>query len=160
MDSIAMQPMMPNMAASVSNATLSPPLSDANSRNTQTDNIADSAIANVPRAPVMDPPSASIDDFNSVDVSARFNFSELLSQLNQQLSASNMSVRFAQDELANRSVFTLQDSTSGELVRQVPAEEVLAISRNIQQFLETNIYARMGQTESSFAPGLLTDQQA
>jgi len=85
---------------------------------------------------------------------------EIISQLNEQLTSLGMSVRFGVDEMSNRNFFSIEDSVSGEQVRQIPAEEILSVSRNLTQFLETNLYARMGQTESSFAPGLLTDQQA
>ncbi|AHF02329.1 hypothetical protein THIAE_07275 [Thiomicrospira aerophila AL3] len=83
----------------------------------------------------------------------------LISQLDSQFSSLGMTVRFGIDEASNRNYIAIEDSVSGDLVRQIPSEEMLSISRNLQQFLESNLYARVGQSEENFAPGLLTDQQ-
>ena len=39
---------------------------------------------------------------------------------------------FARDESLNRSVITVRDTTNNQVVRQIPSEEVIAISRQIR----------------------------
>jgi len=39
---------------------------------------------------------------------------------------------FARDESVNRSVITVRDTTTNQVVRQIPSEEVIAISRQIR----------------------------
>jgi len=43
---------------------------------------------------------------------------------------------FRIDESIDRSVITVRDSNSGQLVRQIPAEEVVEIARQIKQDLD------------------------
>jgi flagellar protein FlaG len=120
-------------------------------------------LDNTQQPPLNEAGSSSQANQSSPQVSQQVSTDDVIDvvrQLDSQLSALGMSIRFGVDEDSNRSFFSIEDSVSGEQVRQIPSDEILSISRNIQQFLETNLYARMGQTESSFAPGLLTDQQA
>ena len=46
------------------------------------------------------------------------------------------SLSFRRDDTINRSIITVRDSTTNQLVRQIPAEEVVAIARDIRQDLE------------------------
>ena len=145
MESVSLQPAMGVVQDQLSNL----PPSRFSSSSSQSVNITDTSVsASIPE-PVTTPEPRSAEQM-----------AEIINQLNEQLTTLGMSVRFGVDEASNRNYFSIEDSVSGEQVRQIPAEEILSVSRSLTQFLETNLYARMGQTESSFAPGLLTDQQA
>ena len=58
---------------------------------------------------------------------------EAVRQLNEQASANNRNLAFNIDDVVNRSIIRVTDKTSGELVRQIPAEEVLHVSHNIEK---------------------------
>lgn len=149
MDTISMQPV------NLGNASV-PGLIQPKSliTNSTSSNIIP-VLANQQTPTTADKPSDLVDtNFSSEDAN------KLISQLERQLSSLGMSVRFGVDEASNRNYFAIEDSLSGDLVRQIPSEEMLSISRNLQQFLESNLYARVGQTEDGFAPGIITDQQA
>ena len=42
---------------------------------------------------------------------------------------------FSQDESLNKAIITVTDSKTNELVRQIPAEEVVAVARHIKESL-------------------------
>ena len=44
-------------------------------------------------------------------------------------------IRFQPSEIANRTLITVQDSASGEIVRQIPSKAVIAIAAYIEQYL-------------------------
>ena len=53
--------------------------------------------------------------------------------INQALKQSNKNLEFSIDESTNKQVFKLTDSETGEVIRQYPTEEMLSISRAIDQ---------------------------
>ena len=54
--------------------------------------------------------------------------------INQVMRQSNNSLEFSVDTDTNRTVVKMKDTETGELIRQFPSEETLAISRAIDQF--------------------------
>lgn len=54
--------------------------------------------------------------------------------INQVLRQSNHSLEFSVDNDTKRPIVKLVDTDTGELIRQIPSEETLAISRSIGQF--------------------------
>jgi flagellar protein FlaG len=50
-------------------------------------------------------------------------------RLNELMSSQQRNLAFHVDELSGRTVITVLDATTNEVVRQIPAEEVLAASR-------------------------------
>lgn len=54
--------------------------------------------------------------------------------VNKSLQQSNRMLEFSIDEETSRTIVKLMDSETGEVVRQIPSEEMLAISRSIDQF--------------------------
>lgn len=54
--------------------------------------------------------------------------------INQVMRQSNNSLEFSVDNETKLPVVKMVDSTTGELIRQYPSEETLAISRDIAQF--------------------------
>ncbi|OGT02485.1 MAG: hypothetical protein A2143_10340 [Gallionellales bacterium RBG_16_57_15] len=51
--------------------------------------------------------------------------------INKVLKQSNMNLEFSVDDSTNKTVFKLKDSETGDVIRQYPTEEMLAISRAI-----------------------------
>ena len=58
------------------------------------------------------------------------------SLLNQVMQQSNSSLQFSVDTDTNTPIVRLVDTNTGELIRQIPSEEALAISRSIDQALQ------------------------
>lgn len=54
--------------------------------------------------------------------------------INKALRQSNRNLEFRLDEQTNRVVVKLTDTETGELIRQIPSDEMLAISRAIGEF--------------------------
>lgn len=54
--------------------------------------------------------------------------------INQVLRQSNHSLEFSVDNDTKRPIVKLVDTDTGQLIRQIPSEETLAISRSIGQF--------------------------
>ena len=54
--------------------------------------------------------------------------------VNKALRVSNRSLEFRLDEQTNRVVVKLTDTETGEVIRQIPSDEMLAISRALGEF--------------------------
>lgn len=67
--------------------------------------------------------------------------------VNRAMRQANMSLELSVDSTTKKPVVKMMDSETGELIRQFPSEEVLAIASSIDQFLE-------------FQQGLLLKQKA
>lgn len=53
--------------------------------------------------------------------------------INRALKQSNQNLEFSVDESTNKQLFKLKDSETGDVIRQYPTEDMLAISRSIDQ---------------------------
>lgn len=70
-------------------------------------------------------------------------------------------LQFELDQDADKMVFYLKDAQTGETLRQIPDETVLRISKNINQFLETQQrQASSAVDASTLLSGLITDTRA
>jgi flagellar protein FlaG len=63
--------------------------------------------------------------------------------LNRQLESASHDLRFSLDESTGKMIVRVVDTDTGEVIRQIPSEELLAISRSLDRL-----------------KGLLFDQQA
>lgn len=54
--------------------------------------------------------------------------------LNQSMQQSNRNLEFSVDTSTKKVVVRMVDTSTGELIRQIPSDETLAISRDIEQF--------------------------
>lgn len=54
---------------------------------------------------------------------------DAVAEMNRAMRQSNRSLEFSVDEESERVVVRLKDSETGELIRQIPSEETLAIAR-------------------------------
>lgn len=57
---------------------------------------------------------------------------EALKDVNQQLEVARQSLQFSVDEDLGRTVVKLVDGKTGEVVRQIPSEELLAIAKRLR----------------------------
>lgn len=61
---------------------------------------------------------------------------QVVTQLNQSMQTIQRNLHFSLDEASGQTVIQVVNSQTGETVRQIPSEEALRISRNIQQQLD------------------------
>jgi flagellar protein FlaG len=64
---------------------------------------------------------------------AKVDVQQAVSQINDFIQAFNRDLKFRVDRDTNQVVVTVMDSQSGEVIRQIPSEEVLAVARSLDQ---------------------------
>ncbi|WP_305460480.1 flagellar protein FlaG [Photobacterium leiognathi] len=85
------------------------------------------------------PPTEQVNVLNRTDVDDPLNSSlqdnhseqERIKQIEMVLEQFNRSLRFHQDEETGEQIATIVDKTSGEVIRQVPAQELLELNKNL-----------------------------
>ena len=81
--------------------------------------------------------------------------SSMMDTLNAQLEKLNNYLRFEKDEDTEKMVVMIKDSETNEIIRQIPSEEFLAVSKNISAYLE----ARKQLPDGGFPLGLITNNK-
>ena len=61
----------------------------------------------------------------------RQNMQEVLSMLNEQVSSGKQGLGFSFDQVSDRTVVTVRNTQSGEVVRQIPTEDFMTLSHKI-----------------------------
>ncbi|MDH4284430.1 MAG: flagellar protein FlaG [Gallionellaceae bacterium] len=79
------------------------------------------------------PPAKQAIEAMSVQVSAE-QLKKVAENINKVLRESGRSLEFSVDKDTNKQVFRLLDTETGDVIRQFPTEEMLAISRAIDKF--------------------------
>lgn len=81
----------------------------------------------------------------------------LMDDINAQLMTSKSFLRFEKDEETDTMVVFIKNGETDEVIRQIPSQEFLAISKNITNFLEMS-----RQLSEKMAPplGLITHEKA
>ena len=74
------------------------------------------------------PPAVPAFDVSDLD--------KAVEDLQQYVKDLGRNLSFSRDEALNRDVITVRDKETDEVVRQIPGEEVLAISRQIKEDLD------------------------
>jgi len=64
----------------------------------------------------------------------KIDLSEALEQLTQIARRTARDLQFSVDEVSGRTVITVINASTAEIVRQIPSEEVLALARNFDGF--------------------------
>ena len=85
------------------------------------------------------PPTEQVNALNRTDIDDPLNSSlqesgsdqERIKQIEMVLEQFNRSLRFHQDEETGEQIATIVDKTSGEVIRQVPAQELLELNKNL-----------------------------
>jgi len=67
----------------------------------------------------------------------RMEMSSAVSSLNESVQNIQRGIEFSVDEESGRSVVKVLDRETGEVIRQLPAEDALAVSRHIKEFVES-----------------------
>jgi len=60
-----------------------------------------------------------------------------ISEINAHINIMQSSLQLSVDQASGRSVVTVMDKNSGELIRQIPSQEVLKMSARIRQYMES-----------------------
>jgi flagellar protein FlaG len=95
--------------------------------------VADGGRARAPVAVAAPAPApvrnAAVEEALSRAVQQRQNAGEAAAEANRRLAEKGSELTIEFDDALDRMVFRLVDSQTGEVVRQIPSEEVLAIAR-------------------------------
>lgn len=75
--------------------------------------------------------------------------SEALDVINKAVADSRKSLNFSTDEISGRSVIKVVDSTTDEVIRQIPTEEILKVAQDVKRL----------QNEMGKSIGLLIDNR-
>jgi len=75
----------------------------------------------------------------------RAEMTSVVSSLNESVQNIQRGIEFSVDEESGRSVVKVVDRETGDVIRQMPTEDALAVSRHIQEFVE----ARQAGVDSS-----------
>ncbi|MBU2877981.1 flagellar protein FlaG [Aliiglaciecola lipolytica] len=89
-------------------------------------------------------------DNNASNNESSLNIESAVSEISDFLQATNRQLSFSVDEKSERQVVKVTDSESGEVIRQIPSEEVLALSERIKDL----------QSDVGSAVGVLLNKQA
>ena len=104
----------------------SPPMSQAVQPDVRVSSPPARAVAVAP-APTAPAPTASLQPSASELNSA-------VAAINQAMQQSGRNLEFSVDSDTKKTVVKMVDTSTGELIRQFPTEETLAISRGIEEF--------------------------
>jgi flagellar protein FlaG len=63
----------------------------------------------------------------------RENIQEAIDRLNQQLKANGRDLSFQMDEEIDRTIITVRNIETGEVVRQIPSEEIVRMAHSIEE---------------------------
>lgn len=90
---------------------------------------SDPKKSSAPEKAIVSPPKPSEIDFDPAK--AKQNIQQAISLLNQQMIATKRGLGFSYDDSKKTPVIRVTDANSGELVRQIPSEEVLKFAHHI-----------------------------
>ncbi|MCV2885469.1 flagellar protein FlaG [Aestuariibacter sp. AA17] len=82
------------------------------------------------------------DTKENVEVNAG-SIEKAVAEISEFVQSNNRSLQFSVDEASKRQVVKVTDSESGEVIRQIPSEEVLALSKRIKE-LQTDVGTAVG----------------
>ena len=84
----------------------------------------------VPKVKLQAPEKVDL-GFNAKEM--RQNLQEAIERLNQQLKANGRDLSFQMDEEINRPIITVRNIETGEVVRQIPSEEIIRMAHSIEE---------------------------
>ncbi len=80
---------------------------------------------------------------------------DVVNELNDAILGVRRELKFSIDEDSGRAVVQVLDSETGEMIRQLPSEEILAVSRHIREVLESSQSSGVGGSSSEGAVGII-----
>ncbi len=84
---------------------------------------------------------------------------ESLDEHVEQLNMANIGLSFSVDADLDRTVISVMDRNTDDLVRQIPSDEFLAMAKNLREFTEADTASASGTTASEMK-GALLDAEA
>lgn len=82
------------------------------------------------------PTSASSSATGQAQQASPAQLKDAVDTVNQAMRKAGQALEFSVDPDTNKPVIRMVDKDTGDLIRQIPSEEILAISRSIDQFLQ------------------------
>jgi flagellar protein FlaG len=80
---------------------------------------------------------------------------DVVNELNDAILGVRRELRFSIDEDSGRAVVQVLDSETGEMIRQLPSDEVLAVSRHIREVLDASKSSGVGGSSAEGAVGII-----
>ncbi len=80
---------------------------------------------------------------------------DVVNELNNAILGVRRELRFSIDEDSGRAVVQVLDSETGEMIRQLPSDEILAVSRHIREVLESSQSSSVGGSSAEGAVGII-----
>lgn len=90
----------------------------------------DQAVLVIPKVALKAPEKVDL-GYNAEEM--RKNIQEAIENLNEQLKANGRGLSFHMDEKINRPIITVRNIHTGEVVRQIPNEEVVRMAHSIEE---------------------------
>ncbi|WP_305423769.1 flagellar protein FlaG [Photobacterium leiognathi] len=78
--------------------------------------------------------SSDIDDPLNSSLLEQKSEQERIKQIEMALQSANRSLRFHQDDESGKQIATIVDNKTGEVIRQVPAQELLDLNKNLTKY--------------------------
>ncbi len=115
-------------------------------------NVATKAEVRVPAAPAE--PSKTVQESTSAQLQT------VVDNINKVLQQANKNLEFSVDAESKKPVVKLVDAETGDVIRQFPSDEMLAISKAVGQMQERLQQASLQKGQAPSAQGLLVKHQA
>ncbi len=80
---------------------------------------------------------------------------EVVNELNESMLGVRRELTFSIDKESGRAVVQVWDSETGDMIRQLPSDEVLAVSKHIREVMEASQSSPMGDSSSDGAVGVI-----
>jgi len=85
----------------------------------------------------------NIADIKESSFNDSINIESAVTEISDFLQATNRQLSFSIDDRSDRAIVKVTDSVSGEVIRQIPSEEVLALSEKIKE-LQSDVGSAVG----------------
>ncbi len=80
---------------------------------------------------------------------------EVVNEMNEAILGVRRELKFSIDEDSGRAIVQVWDSETGDMIRQLPSDEVLAVSKHIREVLEASQSSSVGGTAADGAVGVI-----
>lgn len=80
---------------------------------------------------------------------------EVVNEMNQAILGVRRELKFSIDEDSGRTIVQVWDSETGDMIRQLPSDEVLAVSRHIREVLEASQTSSVAGAKVDGAVGVI-----
>ncbi len=85
---------------------------------------------------------------------------DVVNELNEAILGVRRELKFSIDKESGRAIVQVWDSETGDMIRQLPSDEVLAVSRHIREVLETSQTSPKSDTAADGAVGVIFQSTA